>query len=152
MRFLFSFLTGTGHVTPLLPIATAARAAGHEVAFAGPVVTLPTVEAAGFRGFAAGVYRSGTPEEEAVAAAYRAQPTIAEAEDLLQRLAFAGFRPRRKAADLGRVLAEWVPDAIVREETDFGAAFAAERAGLPHATVHISRPDRTSGQTSSPAR
>jgi UDP:flavonoid glycosyltransferase YjiC (YdhE family) len=137
VRLLFSFLTGTGHVTPLLPIATAARAAGHEVAFAGPAATLPIVEAAGFRGFPAGVYRGGTPEEAAVGAAYRAQPTIAEAEALLQRLSFAGFRPRRKAADLAGVLAAWRPDAVVREETDFGAALAAELAGLPHATVHI---------------
>jgi hypothetical protein len=73
-------------------------------------------------------------------AAYRAQPTIAEAEDVLQRLAFAGFRRQREATDLGRVLAERMPDVIVREETGFGAAFAAERAGLLHASVGFDVP------------
>ena len=31
--------------------------------------------------------------------------------------------------------AEWSPDILVRDEIDFGAAVAAERLGLPHATV-----------------
>jgi UDP:flavonoid glycosyltransferase YjiC (YdhE family) len=33
--------------------------------------------------------------------------------------------------------AEWQPDIIVRDEIDFGAVVAAERLGLPHATVLV---------------
>ena len=35
MRLLFTFAGGSGHFEPLVPIARAAGAAGHSVAFAG---------------------------------------------------------------------------------------------------------------------
>ena len=48
MRMLFTFAGGSGHLEPLLPIARAARAAGHLVAFAGRPWMVPKVEAAAF--------------------------------------------------------------------------------------------------------
>lgn len=54
MRFLFSFAGGSGHFEPLLPLARAAGAAGHTVAFAGQLAMLPVVAAAGFPAFATG--------------------------------------------------------------------------------------------------
>jgi UDP:flavonoid glycosyltransferase YjiC (YdhE family) len=53
MRALFGFTGGRGHVEPLVPLATAARAAGHTVAFAGRPSILPAVEALGFEAFPA---------------------------------------------------------------------------------------------------
>ena len=50
VRALFTFIGGRGHFEPLAPIARAAAAAGHEVAFASGGV-LPVVEAAGFTAF-----------------------------------------------------------------------------------------------------
>jgi UDP:flavonoid glycosyltransferase YjiC (YdhE family) len=35
MRILFTFAGGSGHLEPLIPIARAAEAAGHTVAFSG---------------------------------------------------------------------------------------------------------------------
>ena len=35
VRILFAFTGGRGHLEPLLPLAEAARAAGHMVAFGG---------------------------------------------------------------------------------------------------------------------
>ncbi len=54
MRILFATLQFSGHFHPLVPIAQAAMAAGHEVAFAC-APPIPTVERAGFRVFPAGI-------------------------------------------------------------------------------------------------
>jgi UDP:flavonoid glycosyltransferase YjiC (YdhE family) len=137
VRILITFATGTGHFHPLVPLARAAAQAGHDIAFAGAPAMVPTVAAAGFPAFAAGLDVGGSPEALAVRERYRALPTVAAREALLLREGFAGFRARHKAADLLRVCAHWPPDLLVREEVDFGSAVAAERLALPHAAVLI---------------
>lgn len=42
---------------------------------------------------------------------------------------------RRMAADLLALAAEWKPDLIVREATEYGGCVAAEVLGIPHAAV-----------------
>ena len=54
MRLLFTFAGGSGHLEPLVPIARAAEAAGHVVAFAGRPWMVPEVDALGFDAFATG--------------------------------------------------------------------------------------------------
>ncbi|WP_342239789.1 hypothetical protein [Inquilinus sp. OTU3971] len=54
MRVLFSFAGGSGHFLPLVPLAVAVRAAGHDVAFAGQPAMTEAVKAAGFAAFATG--------------------------------------------------------------------------------------------------
>ena len=41
MRILFAFTGGRGHAEPLVPLARAAEAAGHTVAFGGRASILP---------------------------------------------------------------------------------------------------------------
>ena len=53
MRVIFTFAGGQGHLDPLVPIARAAAAAGHSVAFAGRPWMVPKVEALGFACFRA---------------------------------------------------------------------------------------------------
>ncbi|WP_073484018.1 glycosyltransferase [Streptoalloteichus hindustanus] len=131
MRILFTFVGGTGHFAPLVPIARAARAAGHTVAFtAEPWIAL-TVEQAGFPVFPAGVDGNAVPERLPLLELDR------EREDRVVRDNFAGSRARKRAAELLPLCAEWRPDLLVREEMDFGAAVVAERLGLPHATVLV---------------
>ncbi|HQY27008.1 MAG TPA: hypothetical protein PLL45_19165, partial [Thermoflexales bacterium] len=48
MRILFSFIGGSGHFLPLVPVARAAAAAGHTVAFGCGPSMRATVAAAGF--------------------------------------------------------------------------------------------------------
>jgi UDP:flavonoid glycosyltransferase YjiC (YdhE family) len=55
MRILFTFDGNRGHLDPLIPIARAAMAAGHAVAFAGRPWMVPKVELLGFACFAAGL-------------------------------------------------------------------------------------------------
>ena len=63
VRVLFTFTGGRGHVEPLIPIAHAAKAAGHTVAFAGRPSILPAVEALGF-----GVFPTESARERAAEA------------------------------------------------------------------------------------
>jgi MGT family glycosyltransferase len=56
MRVLFSFVGGTGHVEPMVPVTQALRRAGHEVAFAGNTAYLSDLAARGYLTFPATGY------------------------------------------------------------------------------------------------
>ncbi|HEU5349373.1 MAG TPA: glycosyltransferase [Ktedonobacterales bacterium] len=137
MRILFTFEGGAGHFNPLVPIARAAKAAGHTVAFACAPQRFAMVESAGFRAFAAGIDIGSTPETAAMEDHYLATPVIAEREAYLLREGFAGWYARAKVADVVSLCADWQPALLVRDEIDFGSAVAAERLGVPHANVLV---------------
>jgi UDP:flavonoid glycosyltransferase YjiC (YdhE family) len=48
MRALFTFAGGRGHAEPLVPLAAAARAAGHAAAFSGRAWVVAGLRARGF--------------------------------------------------------------------------------------------------------
>jgi UDP:flavonoid glycosyltransferase YjiC (YdhE family) len=129
MRVLVGFTGGRGHAEPLVPIARAAEAAGHEVAFAGRAAHVPEIEALGFRTVAAGP--DVVPERRPLAA------LDSEREGRVLRDVFAGTIARSRAADLIGVCAAFEPDLIVCDEIDFGAMIAAERLALPYASVLV---------------
>ena len=137
MRILFTFEGGNGHFNPLVPIARAAEAAGHGVAFACAPGRIQMVEATGFPVFPAGIDVGGTPETDAMERHYDGIPAIAEREAYLLTQGFAGWYARHKATDLLPVFENWQPDLVIRDEIDFGSAVAAERQGLPLANVLV---------------
>jgi UDP:flavonoid glycosyltransferase YjiC (YdhE family) len=59
MRTFFSFVGGRGHFDPLIPIARAAEAEGHDVAVSSGPRMVPEVLAAGFVSFATAPGRIG---------------------------------------------------------------------------------------------
>ena len=130
MRILFAFTGGRGHLEPLLPLAEAARAAGHAVAFAGRPSMLPVVERLGFEGLAA--EEAGKPPKRIP---LQALDPEREARDF--RDGFAGMVARQRAPRVAALCGEWRPDALVCDETDFGALVAAERLALPFASVVV---------------
>lgn len=141
-RILFTFVGGLGHLDPLLPIAAAARAAGHTVAFACSRSMAGAVEAAGFALVEDAPAERGHPIPVPDAAPPSASPGPLLAvdrarEELDLRVKFAGDGARRGAARVLRVAADWHPDVIVCDETDFGAVVAAERLAIPCATVIV---------------
>ncbi|MHA3704609.1 glycosyltransferase [Jatrophihabitans sp. YIM 134969] len=135
MRILFSSVPAFGHLLPLVPLARAARAAGHDVAVmtsAGmaPVVAteLPDVPflAAGPMPdvlFAEVVRRIpghdplGTPDPDAVAEL------------------FAGTRVDLTIDDALGVVRAWTPDVVVSDAVDFVGPLAAAAVGIPSALV-----------------
>jgi len=132
VRILFTFAGGNGHFEPLIPVARAAEAAGHTIAFAGQPAMVPIVEAAGFAAFATGGATVGnTPER---------LPLLKldmEREDQALRDGYAGRIARERAGALLNLCAMWQPDLIVCDEIDFGSMVIAERLGLPYAAVLV---------------
>jgi MGT family glycosyltransferase len=132
MRVLFSFAGGSGHFQPLVPLARAVQAAGHEVAFAGQPATVSAVEAAGFTVFATGGVTLRTSSVRTPLLAFDAAR-----EDRAVSDSFAGRVARDRAAALLDLCGGWLPDLLVCDEMDFGAMVAAERLGLPHVSVLV---------------
>ncbi len=131
MRILFTFAGGSGHVNPLIPLAREAEAAGHVVAFASRHSMVATVEAHGFTVFTTGSPEPSIPERIPL------QPLDAEREDRVLRGGFAGVAGRERATAILERCADWHPDLIVCDETDFGSMIAAERLDLAYATVLV---------------
>lgn len=131
MRILFTFIGGNGHFEPLVPIAQAAKLAGHTIAIACGPSMVPTVERAGFTALALGTGASSPPERRPL------RPLDLEREYQEFRDHFAGDGARNRAPRTIAMCGEWQPDLLVCEETDFGSMIAAERLGLPYATVLV---------------
>ena len=129
MRVLFTFTGGRGHLEPLLPLAEAARAAGHTVAFGGRGSILPVARELGFDAFP--TESEGTPPQR-----LPLQPVDPERE---ARDFLYGFvlRARERVAGLEELCVDWRPDVVVGEEAHFGALVAAERLELPFASLVV---------------
>src|SRR5258706_15724047 len=115
MRILFTFAGGSGHLEPLVPIARAAEAVGHVVAFAGRPWMIPVVEALGFLAFAAGSDVGLTPKRLPLAAV--------DLQRDMQAIGFGFGRriARQRAADLLPLCTDWQPDLPFCQEPDFRA-------------------------------
>jgi UDP:flavonoid glycosyltransferase YjiC (YdhE family) len=131
VRFLFTFAGLRGHLEPLVPIARAARSAGHTVAFAPDPWIAHAVTARGFDVVGEAAPDPGPPPRRPLVAFDRAN------EERVLREVYVGRFGRDRARRLLGLCADWRPDVLVRDEADFGAAVAAERLGLPRATVLV---------------
>jgi UDP:flavonoid glycosyltransferase YjiC (YdhE family) len=130
VRILFTFSGGFGHAEPMVPVAQAARAAGHTTAFLGRASVLARLAERGFD-----VVSDGLPSDEPRTEITPLMAPDAEYEAQVLRNAFAGEYARRRAARMTEVCAAWAPDVVVAEESDFGSQVAAEAVGLPYATA-----------------
>jgi len=131
MRILFTFAGGSGHFNPLVPIARAAQAVGHTVAFAGQHAMQAAISAAGFEAFATGKPPSAPPTRSPLTKVDSAR------EDRVLHDGFADRLARGHAAATLALCGTWHPDLIVCDEVDFGAMMAAEQFGIPYATVLV---------------
>ncbi|MEP7178067.1 MAG: glycosyltransferase [Pseudonocardiales bacterium] len=132
MRILFTFAGGSGHAEPLVPVALAARAAGHTVAFAGGASATASLRDRGFATF-------NDPDLSSAGLATIAPLVEVDLahEDAVLRDFYAGRSARARAASVLALCTRWSPAVIVCDEVDFGAMIAAERTGVPHATVLV---------------
>jgi UDP:flavonoid glycosyltransferase YjiC (YdhE family) len=131
---LFSCRPLTGHYDPLVPLAVAARAAGHDVAFATGDPFVDRAREAGFEAFRAG------PGE-----AFRAEwmprfPGFAQLVGDEQRKfflteVFANLELVPRADDLERVVDEWEPAIVVHEVAELAAPLVAAQRGIPYVDV-----------------
>ena len=135
MRLLFSTTPLDGHFRPLLPLAHALRARGHELAFATAASWHEHVEAEGFAALPAGVDHGAARavrldrELEAVSRL----PPIDRRHYVFSYLFADGHAPSKLPALVEQARA-WRADAIVFEAADLAAPIAAEVLAVP--SVH----------------
>jgi UDP:flavonoid glycosyltransferase YjiC (YdhE family) len=131
VRLLFAFAGGQGHLDPLVPLAHAARSAGHEVAVTGRAELVPAIRELGFQA----IESPGDQPDPAARMPLKAYDP-ADEERVLREW-YAGTLARRRADALIELASQWGAGAIVRDEADYGARVAAERLGLPSACVPV---------------
>ena len=126
MRFLFSSHPLAGHLNPLVPGALAARAAGHSGAFVVPPGFSDKIDRIGFAAIPCGPAWADEPIASVHARALELEDTAFFLSELYARVAARTFAP-----PLLDIIADWRPDVIVSDPTEFGSWVAAERAGIP---------------------
>ena len=133
-RMLFTSRPLAGHFEPLMPLAVAARAAGHTVAFATGEPYTSRAREAGFDAFHAG------PDE-----AFRQEwaPRFPGFDQLVgdtQRRfflteIFANLELVPRADDLDSIVDTWRPDVVVHEVAEFAAPLIATAHKTPYVDV-----------------
>jgi UDP:flavonoid glycosyltransferase YjiC (YdhE family) len=112
MRILFSSNPMFGHVNPMLPLALAASQAGHTVRYATGPDMVDHVRRHGVETVAVGASYAKSRERFD-------EPWL----DYFARVA------HDRTHELLRLVREWTPDLIVREETELAAAIVAAATG-----------------------
>jgi UDP:flavonoid glycosyltransferase YjiC (YdhE family) len=141
VRALFSLLPARGSLQPLLPLAQAMRAGGHQVALCSAPRLRKEVEAHGLAFLPAGLdWHVSDPDYIEVlcrAAGGLAFPPLAGEQRFAWVTAnlFIGAAARRMLPELIAAARQWRADLIVRESLEFAGCVAAETLGLPHASV-----------------
>lgn len=126
MRIMFSAIPAYGHVHPLVPLAVAAVSAGHEVTFAASGQFAGRLPLPVIQGVPVGMTLHDAEQE--------AKAELRDRSDPLAWLSamFGVVMPRHVGP---RLLDHWdqqgLPDLVVHDSLNFGAALAAAQAGTP---------------------
>jgi len=131
MRIAFAANPALGHVLPLVPLATAAREAGHDVVVLGGAAIGPVLAAHELRHVEA-----GPPDLPSMFAALGVGeltgPRLAVA---VWGRGFAEVIARPMAHALLALAETWRPDLLVHDDSEQGTWIAAERLGIPHVAL-----------------
>ncbi len=133
-RILFTCRPLSGHFEPLLPLATAARASGHTVAFASGHPVVGRARDAGFT-----VFEAGTPETFRDEWAPRFPNHTALVGDAQREFffteIFANLELAPRVVDLESIMATWQPDLVVHEVAELAAPLVSTALGVPYVDV-----------------
>lgn len=134
MRVLVASTRGAGHFAPVVPFVEGCLRAGHEVLVTGPP---ELAEAAARAGYPA---RAGAaPADHELGPVWARVPSVPrdEAEAIVVGEIFARLNVRAMLPSLRETCDEWRPDLVLREQSEFASALAAEHHGIPHARIAI---------------
>jgi UDP:flavonoid glycosyltransferase YjiC (YdhE family) len=129
MKLLITSLPGYGHLCPLIPLARAVKAAGHEVAFATSKSVAGTLIPEDLT-----VFESGPDWHEADFAhdtALRSHPTILSP---LHKYLAETVVPK-VVNDLDRIINRWCPDVILSNEYERAGCVFAEKYNIPFVLI-----------------
>jgi UDP:flavonoid glycosyltransferase YjiC (YdhE family) len=133
MRVLFTVHPAAGHLHPLIPVARALSGAAHEVAVASAASFRPEVEAFGLDHLDAGL--DWLMSDQSTYGAFPPMPPPGPEFPAWVVLTLADITTRQMVPDLLAIADEWRAELIIREGMEYGGAVAAERLGIPHASV-----------------
>ncbi len=133
MRVLFTVQPSTGHLHPLVPVARALSSAGHDVAICSSASFRPEIEAFDLTHIDAGL--DWVTSDHSTWSAFPPMPPPGPEFAAFVVTVFADITARQMAPDLLGIAADWSPDLIIREAMEYGGCLAAERLGIPHASV-----------------
>jgi len=124
-----------GHFMPLVPLATALSAGGHEVVVATEPGFLDRVRSHGLDGVAVGRDLTLDDVLGVLPDIFEVAP---EDQDAYARpRMFVELRANNVLDDLLASVSEWQPDLIIRETGEFASWAVAERLAIPHVTVNV---------------
>jgi hypothetical protein len=132
VRMLFISSPGIGHLMPILPVAIAAHARGHEVRVGCGESLAQLVGRAGLRHVPIGPVSLGEVQARIPALATADGP---ERTFLMYREAFGGIIASAIARDVVSLVASWRPDIFVHEDLEMGSWIAGEELAIPHVTI-----------------
>ena len=134
VRVLVTSLGATGHVHPLLPLATALHCRGNDVRFAVHADQHAGIERHGLTPVAAGLSErdrlARLRTEHGIDT--RALPHRKRPEAMFP-YGFGLVALPAMAADLRRVTSSWRPDVVIHDAAEVAGKFAAEIAAMPTA-------------------
>jgi len=134
VRVLFSSTSGYGHVIPMLQLASAFRAAGHDVLWATAAEATTVVGRTGIEAVSAGAH--GAEEaalRETVQRPARELPGDERPAFVFPRMFGAALTPRM-VEDLLPLARDWGPDLLVHEHAELAAPLVAEACAVPSVT------------------
>lgn len=134
MRVLFSSLGAIGHIHPLVPLAVALQARGHDVRWATGPESCAWVERAGIPAVPA-----GQTQAERLAEFWRRYPETRERPpqewpDVMFPKMFGEISAPLALADLLPLVRGWRPALVVHDAADLAAPIAAAAVGVPNVT------------------
>jgi UDP:flavonoid glycosyltransferase YjiC (YdhE family) len=134
MRVLFTSMPVHSHVAPLLPLASAARQAGHDVVFVTGPTAIGQVESAGLCAVAGGLTFGETTQRYRQAFAAEAFVGLTPDQRLehLMVHALIGIAAPAMAEDLVPFAQQWGPDLVISNVAEWAGEVAAAVTGVPH--------------------
>ena len=132
MRVLVSSTSGHGHVLPMVPLAQAVQAAGHQVLWALAADARPLVSDAGLTTAPSGPTRAETDRmREKILLGMGDVAPEDRGSYVFPRL-FGGDRVPPMVADLLPLARAWRPDLLVHEMGELAAPLVGDLLGVPH--------------------
>lgn len=133
-RILFTCRPLSGHFDPLLPLAAAARASGHTVAFASGDPVVSQARDAGFTAFEAGLADTFRAEWAPRFPGFTMLVGDAQRKFFFTEI-FANLELAPRAVDLESIMSMWHPDLVVHEMAELAAPLVSTSLGIPYVDV-----------------
>jgi UDP:flavonoid glycosyltransferase YjiC (YdhE family) len=134
VRVLFTAAPVPSHFQIHIPFALALRNAGHDVALASGPDIVPRIERLGLPAVSVGpplVAQRPPPSDPA-------ERFLWAWEEY-----FVGRAAAERLGDVFEYCQAWLPDLVVRENTEFAGCVAAEALGIPHAIIQLGNIEAT---------